>query len=689
MRIVVTGASGFLGGAFARAAAGVGHEVVALGRSLPARLPGIEVVEADLEAVEGDHLPAGTDAVVHFASPTSFPSEAAVETARELVLGMLTAAREAGVPHFIHISSLSALGDGAALEQAPARRGAYARSKTLAERAVRDFAATGTSPAVTVVRPGLVFGAEMASPLAGTAVRLPLGLAVGLGTPAQQVPFLDAGDLNLALLALLEQPASQRLATFNALSIELPSKRALLQAHERLTGFPVRTVWLPRPYAGVLARLVDLAGRARGRPTDVRYAVERIYGLQPDRLGATELWRSVDRSPSVSFRTSLAAATAGRGCDEDEAPNRERQRVARALLACGSVGVERAPEPLVLVGAGRVVGDLHVPALAETRVFRVTHVVDPDMDRAAVMAARLGAAPVTELDAVPDAVWTSASASIATPGGTHAGIAVDLLERGVRSLLIEKPTVLTSEELDWLRAAANGRPVSTFLNYRLRPAALGLWRFLSNHEPGALLAASVLFHSSRLQNEPARWLRHEFRTRALVMELAVHFVDLAVMVAGELRVEGVRRLTSERAEALRSVSGMFGSSSGAAVTLDLDVSGTAMRTRLTLQFERAACELAFFPDSFRVLPAKAHPADDLFADVRRIVRPLRERGRSQANRARLRCEPHARIYAHHRRVLQGHPPCFGLNEVEPTLSSLFSLADAVYPVEVGAAAGAP
>jgi nucleoside-diphosphate-sugar epimerase/predicted dehydrogenase len=688
MRLVVTGASGFLGGAFARAAAGAGHQVVALGRSLPAPLPGIEVVEAELGAIDGHDLPAGTDAVVHFASPTSFPSEKAIETARELVLGMLAAAHEARIPRFLHISSLSALGEGAALEQAPERRGAYARSKALAEQAVRTFAANGAGPAVTVVRPGLVFGADMPSALAGTAVRLPLGLAVGLGLPAQRVPFLDVADLNRAVLALLEQPAGERLKTFNALSLELPSKGELLHAHERLTGFPVKTLWLPRRYAFLLATVFDLAGHARRRPTDVRYALKRMYGLQPEQLGGAELWRSIDRAPSVSLRTSLAAATAGRQGGEEEPPTRERRQVARALLACGNDCVQRAPEPLVLVGAGRVVSDMHVRALAETGAFTVTHVVDHDPDRAATIASLLGATPVTKLDAVPASVWSSTSATIATPGGTHGRVAVELLERGVRSLLVEKPTVLTRGEFESLRAAADGRPVSTFLNYRLRPAALGLWQFLSNHDPGALLAASVLFHSSRLQDEPTRWLRHEFRARALVMELAVHFIDLAVVLAGELSVESVHRRASEREAALRSVSGTLGNSSGAAVALDLDVSGTAMRTRVTLQFERAACELAFFPESFRVLPAKAHPADDLVADVRRIVRPLRERARSRAGRARLRCEPHARIYAHHRRVLEGHPPCFGLDEVEPTLSSLFSLADATYPAEVGTATSA-
>jgi len=128
MRILVTGAAGFIGSHTTRALLADGHEVVGLDdlstghrRNLPATRSGWSFVHGDIRdpAVCGRAM-AGADAVVHLAGRNSVPrSIADPRSALEVnVMGglnLLEAAREAGVTRFVHASSSSVYGDDPAL----------------------------------------------------------------------------------------------------------------------------------------------------------------------------------------------------------------------------------------------------------------------------------------------------------------------------------------------------------------------------------------------------------------------------------------------------------------------------------------------------------------------------------------------------------------------------------------------
>ena len=70
MRLLVTGASGFLGRYLVAAAAAVGHEVFALSRrpSLELEKFSKELILCDIIKVSEADLPRGLDAVIHFAT---------------------------------------------------------------------------------------------------------------------------------------------------------------------------------------------------------------------------------------------------------------------------------------------------------------------------------------------------------------------------------------------------------------------------------------------------------------------------------------------------------------------------------------------------------------------------------------------------------------------------------------------
>ncbi|MBI1365832.1 MAG: NAD-dependent epimerase/dehydratase family protein [Alphaproteobacteria bacterium] len=169
MKIFLTGGSGFVGGAFARALART-HEIVALSRSPQSdaalmRL-GALPVRGDLETVSAEML-AGAGAVVHAAAfveewgPLRDYERVNVEGTQRL----LAAAREARARRFVHVGTEAALFHGQPMRDidetyplAPNSPFPYSRTKARAEMAVRAANDPAGGFETIVIRPRLIWG---------------------------------------------------------------------------------------------------------------------------------------------------------------------------------------------------------------------------------------------------------------------------------------------------------------------------------------------------------------------------------------------------------------------------------------------------------------------------------------------------------------------------------------------------
>ncbi|MGW6841777.1 NAD-dependent epimerase/dehydratase family protein [Streptomyces sp. NPDC054958] len=173
VKILVTGASGFLGGHLVDGALRQGHQVRALVR--PGRaavrlgsLPGVEVVTGDLTDGESlERAAQGCEAVLHSAARVvDHGSRAQFEAAN--VIGtqrLLAAARSAGARRFVFVSSPSALmrvreGDRLGIDEStpyPRRWfNHYCETKAIAEQHVR--AADGPEFTTCALRPRGIWG---------------------------------------------------------------------------------------------------------------------------------------------------------------------------------------------------------------------------------------------------------------------------------------------------------------------------------------------------------------------------------------------------------------------------------------------------------------------------------------------------------------------------------------------------
>lgn len=174
MKVLVTGASGFVGTALIRSLSELRqYQLVAAFRSQPAAPPATAdfVQVADLnEDTDWSTALEGVDTIVHLAARAHVMSDASrnplAEFRRVNVAGTLNLARQAaasGIKHFIYLSSIKVNGEASHPGQPftehdfPTPQDSYGISKYEAEAGLH-LMTTQTGLTVTIIRPPLVYG---------------------------------------------------------------------------------------------------------------------------------------------------------------------------------------------------------------------------------------------------------------------------------------------------------------------------------------------------------------------------------------------------------------------------------------------------------------------------------------------------------------------------------------------------
>lgn len=286
MKVGVSGATGFVGGALVRSLKARGHQVVASGRN-PERCQGL--LQAGLETVQGDLAEAavcrqfceGLEAVVHCAGLSSpWASSAQFQSQNvDLTRALLTQAGQSGVTHFVFLSSSGvyfANSEGYLVPEnsplpSPERQHPYVASKRRAEEMIWQ----GALP-WTVLRPRAIYGPGDTSLLPRILDRLERGRlpVIGRGHTLSSMTHLE--NLTRCVELVLQRGPQGVLNVCDGEPVNLWEVIALVARQRGLVPPKLR---LPYGLTYGLAGLLEAFHRAfpsLGEPSLTRYTVSLL-----------------------------------------------------------------------------------------------------------------------------------------------------------------------------------------------------------------------------------------------------------------------------------------------------------------------------------------------------------------------------------------------------------------------------
>lgn len=271
MKVVVTGASGFIGRCLVQLLTSDGHEVTGLvGRSAPAGSSVARHISVDFARdalpIEAREAVEQADAIAHLAAVRKeWGLSEAVAKRVNVDSGALLVRHARRGSRFVLVSSLAVHGCTAGEvidETSPlAPYDSYGRSKVAAEHAVHE-AARHSGVTTVIVRPGIVYGAGdtygMVTNLARLIARRRF-LCVGDGSNRMQLLHVADAAAGLRAALLRPQAANRTLLLAGSQAVTLMD---LAQALARRLGVSVPGLRVPETLARVAATSWERAARA-------------------------------------------------------------------------------------------------------------------------------------------------------------------------------------------------------------------------------------------------------------------------------------------------------------------------------------------------------------------------------------------------------------------------------------------
>lgn len=258
-KILVTGATGFLGRRLVELLVQKGYSVRALARKLsdiePLKRLNVQIFFGDV-ADPGSLEPAfeGIDYVIHTAADTAGKEEEGRISTIQGTKNILELCERFKVKRLVYISSCSVYGvadyrtgqtvtEDAQLERFSLKRGAYSHAKLEAEAIVRQAIEKGTVP-VVILRPGTIYGpgAEIFTPMMGFGFGQKLFAIIGNGKFILPLVYID--NLVEAIVIAMENGIGDG-KTYNVVDIGKLTKKEYADLLLKRLYPKARYIYLP------------------------------------------------------------------------------------------------------------------------------------------------------------------------------------------------------------------------------------------------------------------------------------------------------------------------------------------------------------------------------------------------------------------------------------------------------------
>ncbi len=305
MKVVVTGAAGFVGRALCKHLLAHGHMAVSAVRQASGQPHEVDVGNIDA-ATNWHHALTGSDAVVHLAARVHVMNDAAQNplalfraTNLDATLNLARQAAQAGVKRFVFISSIKVNGEGRDTPyretDVPAPEEAYAISKWEAEQGLRKIAAD-TGLEIVILRPPLVYGPGVRANFFQLMRAVERGWPLPLGAIRNHRSLLYLGNFVDAIRLSVEHPdaAGQTFLLDDGQAVSTPE---LIRAVARAKGRSARLLAVP---VGVL----KLAGSLLGKHAAVARLTSSLF------VDSSAIRSRLGWTPPYTMRQGLDATVA-------------------------------------------------------------------------------------------------------------------------------------------------------------------------------------------------------------------------------------------------------------------------------------------------------------------------------------------------------------------------------------------
>jgi len=279
MKVLLTGASGFIGSVVLDKLIDRNHSVIAFVRNKSSIKVNdyIQVIEGDITDTDSVNKACqGVDVVVHLAAAMTGDETYQQHVTIKGTENILMACHTSGIKQLIYISTINVYASNSyqdnavvdesfQLEDNPEYRGAYSNTKLKAEAIVLNDKETIS----TVIRPGLVYGKNNIIS-ADVAIPVYKNIYVYPGSGHRKLPMVYVGNLADAIVTASETRAVTTQA-YNIVDSELPSQREVISIYNDYSDKALLAIPMSNMLFKLLIILADFLFKMIGKNKHIKY----------------------------------------------------------------------------------------------------------------------------------------------------------------------------------------------------------------------------------------------------------------------------------------------------------------------------------------------------------------------------------------------------------------------------------
>jgi predicted dehydrogenase/nucleoside-diphosphate-sugar epimerase len=516
-------------------------------------------------------------------------ANSSVEENEKYIESLLEFCKKKNVKHLIHISSISVykanvsvINETAAVETEPRRKGSYGSLKVAQDEYIKKHLPNGIQ--LSLVRPGFILGEGLVDPIVGTGFRTPWNKLLVIGNSKSYLPVVSRDMVNQAIVKVLKNPSNEISEVLVLVDSNSPRRDKYLEACNHLLGCGTGVISLPVIFwlaAGVGGEIIlRLLGKGNVKPLQkIRAACKRRQ--------FHNVWtqKRLGMSFSMDWRETL--------CKSMDSQEVNFKLPYNPPITLGHMDLKR----ITYLGFGRIVHQKHLPALiklgfgGDIDAYDLHPISDDKIQNIQTIS--------------KDQIDSSDLFVVATPGPAHIE-ALDILKKKKGKILLEKPLCYTLGELKQWEDFNKEHFSRVFVchNYRFKKNVQSMLAHISTYNPGKLRNVSLIFQSQAVSKDDAVWLRKERQAHTLLIDYALHFLDLACMFGdGPWTVDNVHYELNTLGQT-SLIDGRI-SCNTYLVNFLLRQGFMPRKAHLIFTFQNYSVNLRFFPDTFA-----AHMAND-------------------------------------------------------------------------------